>query len=105
MSQMNADGDKKRKNSVFNPRPSATSAGRSPSRVAVVCDTPEEGWASMDLTGEMVLRHLAEGHAEAFSPERVCPPFRGRLARWPAARNIDRLVHRFRDAPRALRAE
>ena len=30
-----------------------------PVRVAVVRDYPEEGWASMDLTGEMVLAYLA----------------------------------------------
>jgi glycosyltransferase involved in cell wall biosynthesis len=79
-----------------------------PIRVAVVCDPPEEGWTSMDLAGEMALRHLAEGQGGAVAPERVCPTFRGRLGRWPglgagaAVRNVDRLTHRFWDSPRDL---
>jgi glycosyltransferase involved in cell wall biosynthesis len=79
-----------------------------PSRVAVVCDYPEEGWPSMDLTGAMVLDHLARNHARAFAPERICPPFQRRAARLPVlgtrgtARNIDRLLNRFYDYPRAL---
>lgn len=78
-------------------------------RLAVVCDPPEEGWPSMDLTGEMVLRHLAERHAGLVAPERFCPPFRRRAARLPglggrgAAKNVDRLLNRFWDYPRALR--
>jgi glycosyltransferase involved in cell wall biosynthesis len=71
--------------------------GTTPTRLAVVCDPPEEGWASMDLVGEMVLRHLASGHAAAFLPQRVCPPFRRRLSY-----SADRLIHRFYEYPRAL---
>src|SRR6516165_2696193 len=79
-----------------------------PIRLAVVCDYPEEGWPSMDLTGEMVLAHLARNHAAAVAAERVCPPFRPRLARWPVvgrgglATNADRVINRFGDYPRAL---
>ena len=79
-------------------------------RVAVVCDLPEEGWESMDFTGAMVLRSLAERHADTIAPERFCPPFHPRLTRWPvvgnrgAARNVDRLCNRMHDYPRALRA-
>src|SRR4051794_14813358 len=79
-----------------------------PFRVAVVCDYPEEGWPSMDLTAAMVLDHLALGHAGTVEAERVEPPFRRRLTRWPvvgrlgAARNADRLLNRFVDYPRAL---
>ncbi len=77
-------------------------------RVAVVCDYPEEGWPSMDLTGEMVLSHLAEGHADEFTAARVVPPFRHRFGRLPligrkgVAQNADRLLNRFHDYPRAL---
>src|SRR5690349_19674419 len=80
-----------------------------PIRVAVVCDAPEEGWPSMDLVGEMILRHLNERPEGGVAAERVCPPFRGRLARLPgvgrrgAARNADRLAYRFADYPGALR--
>lgn len=77
-------------------------------RVAVVCDYPEEGWPSMDLTGEMILAHLASGHPGAIAAARVCPPFRHRLGRLPVvgrlgpARNVDRLLNRMHDYPRAL---
>jgi glycosyltransferase involved in cell wall biosynthesis len=79
-----------------------------PARVGIVCDFPEENWPSMDLTGEMVLAHLAGGHAGEFAAGRICPPFQERLARLPilgrkgAARNVDRLMNRFWDYPRAL---
>jgi glycosyltransferase involved in cell wall biosynthesis len=80
-----------------------------PIRLAVVCDYPEEGWPSMDLVGEMILSHLAARHAGSIAAARVCPPFRRRLTRrpaagrHPAARNADRLLNRFWDYPRALR--
>ena len=68
-------------------------------RVAIVCDYPEEGWASMDLTGEKMLTHLNRDCAGEVEAVRVCPPFRRRLSR-----NADRLANRFWDYPRALRA-
>lgn len=80
-----------------------------PLRVAVVRDYPEEGWASMDLTGEMVLTHLRRVCAGEVEAADVCPPFRHRLTRWPVtrrlrpSRNADRLLNRFGDYPRALR--
>jgi glycosyltransferase involved in cell wall biosynthesis len=73
-------------------------------RLAVVCDFPEEGWASMDLAAEMLLRELPAGRAV-----RVCPPFRRRAGRLPwlgrrrAAFNLDRLLNRLWDYPRYLR--
>ena len=79
-----------------------------PLRVGVVCDYPEERWPSMDLVGEMILTHLRSEHAGAVVAERICPPFRPRLTRWPmlgrqaGARNADRLLNRFHDYPRAL---
>jgi glycosyltransferase involved in cell wall biosynthesis len=77
-------------------------------RLAVVCDYPEEGWASMDLVAEMLLRQLQTDHAGSLRAERVCPPFRRRLGRLPwvgrrdAARNADRLLNRLWDYPRHL---
>ncbi len=79
-----------------------------PIRVAVVCDYPEEGWASMDLTAEMVLDRLTSAHPAEVVATRVCPPFRPRLTRLPTlaghpvSRNADRLFNRFVDYPRAL---
>jgi hypothetical protein len=79
-----------------------------PARVAIVCDYPEEGWASMDLTGAMVLENLAKLHGERYTAERICPPFHRRIGRLPvivdraAARNADRFLNRFHDYPRAL---
>ncbi|WP_406701338.1 glycosyltransferase (plasmid) [Singulisphaera sp. Ch08] len=77
-------------------------------RLAIVCDFPEEGWPSMDLMGEMILTHLGQGHSDAFAATRVCPAYRHRLGRWPGtrrlglARNADRVLNRFWDYPRAL---
>jgi glycosyltransferase involved in cell wall biosynthesis len=73
-------------------------------RVGVVCDYPEEGWPSMDLVGEMILTHLAAGHAAEVAPTRVCPPYRHRLARLSPqrGRNPDRALNRFWDYPRYL---
>ena len=52
-----------------------------------------------------------QGHAaEGIAATRVCPPYRRRLTRWPVvrrlgpARNADRVLNRFWDYPRALRA-
>jgi glycosyltransferase involved in cell wall biosynthesis len=73
-------------------------------RLAVVCDFPEEGWPSMDLAAEMLLRELPADRAG-----RVCPRFRPRAGRLPwlgrrrAAFNLDRLVNRLWDYPRYLR--
>jgi glycosyltransferase involved in cell wall biosynthesis len=83
--------------------------GAVPVRVAVLCDYLGENWPSMDLTAEMVVSMLRERHAGAVEVERVCPPFRHRLTRWPvvgrspAAYNADRLLNRFRDYPRVAR--
>ncbi len=78
-------------------------------RVAVLCDYPEEGWASMDLVAEMILDHLVREHSDSIAAHRICPSFRTRLGAWPvvgrraAARNVDRILNRFGDYPRALR--
>jgi glycosyltransferase involved in cell wall biosynthesis len=87
-------------------------------RLAVVCDFPEEGWHSMDLCGEMLIRELhGLGRGPETMPqrrgvraERVCPPFRHCCGRLPVlgrsrtAFNADRLLNRFWTFPRHLRA-
>jgi glycosyltransferase involved in cell wall biosynthesis len=81
-----------------------------PIRLGVVCDYAEEHWPSMELVGEMVLTHLRARHADSIAASRVCPPYRRRLTRLPlpgrlrgVARNVDRLLNRFGDYPRAMR--
>jgi glycosyltransferase involved in cell wall biosynthesis len=73
-------------------------------RLAVIPDFAEEGWPSMDLAAEMLLRE-----ASGVEASRVCPPFRRRLMRVPVlgrkrfAYNADRLLNRHLDLPRFLR--
>lgn len=78
-------------------------------RVAIVVDPPEEGWPSMDLTAEMLLKHLNQGHSDEVEAVRVCPAYHRRFARLPGRRaasvgnNADRLLNRYLDYPRDLR--
>lgn len=80
-----------------------------PIRVALLCDYPEEGWASMDLVADMILGHLAARPPGEVVAARVRPPWRGRFARVPAlgsrgvARNADRTLNRHVDYPRHAR--
>lgn len=76
-------------------------------RLAVLADYEEEGWTSMDLCAEMLIRHLDEqGEVQ---PVRACPAFRRRAQRLPLGRgrgalfNADRLINRFWDYPRSAR--
>jgi hypothetical protein len=75
--------------------------------LGVLCDYPEEGWPSMDLCAEMLIRHLGE-HGTV-RPARVCPSFRRLttglpiLGRRDAASNADRLLNRFILFPRYAR--
>jgi glycosyltransferase involved in cell wall biosynthesis len=75
-------------------------------RVAVVCDLREENWHSMNLVADMLLADA--GRHEGVEAVRVCPPMRRRfsLAGTSAGLgfNADRLLNRFRDYPRRLRA-
>jgi glycosyltransferase involved in cell wall biosynthesis len=75
-------------------------------RLAVLCDYPEEGWPSMDLSAEMLLAGLSSTRREGSAVEavRVCPPFR-RLLGVGGARNVDRLVNRLWHYPRYVRRE
>jgi glycosyltransferase involved in cell wall biosynthesis len=78
-------------------------------RLALIADFPEEGWPSMDLAAEMLLREAQARHAAVVRVERVCPAFRRRLTRLPwfsrrnTAVNADRLLNRFWDYPHHLR--
>ncbi len=76
-------------------------------RVAIICDMLEEGWTSMDITGDLLLEHLRTDHGSMFDATRVRFPMRRRLTRpsvYTGKRfNAERLVNRFWDYPRALR--
>jgi glycosyltransferase involved in cell wall biosynthesis len=69
-------------------------------RLAVLTDYPEEGWPSMDLVAEMLLKHLTPDVQGA----RICPPWKRRLSfLGGVGRNFDRLVNRMWDYPRSVR--
>jgi glycosyltransferase involved in cell wall biosynthesis len=77
--------------------------------VAIVCDLVEEAWPSMDLVGEMLIKHLSESAGAAVRATRLCPPMKRRLTRlgpFGAGRlafNLDRVANRLWDYPRWLR--
>jgi glycosyltransferase involved in cell wall biosynthesis len=77
-------------------------------KVAIVCDFSEEGWPSMDLVGNVLVAHLSRDHGDQVEVEQFRPAMRMRVSGLPglerngAARNIDRLINRFRDYPRRL---
>lgn len=79
-----------------------------PIRLGLVCDLLEEGWASMDLVADRVLAHLRDDWPGQVVPTPIRPPMVRRatlLDHGPAAgprRNVDRLLNRFWDYPRAL---
>jgi glycosyltransferase involved in cell wall biosynthesis len=75
-----------------------------PIGLGVVFDYPQEGWPSMDLVGEMILTHLAAGHAAEVNAQRVCPPYHHRFTRVSPRRghNADRVLNRFWNYPRYL---
>ena len=73
--------------------------------VALLADYREEGWASMDLTADMLLEHLQP--IAGIQVRRISPPFRHRLGRLTSSGGAvaDRIVNRFFDYPRWLRSE
>ena len=82
--------------------------------VALLADFREENWPSMDLVADMLAAHLPRFAAPALRIQLLCPALRRRFSRWPAARSsraggglwsLDRLVNRFHDYPRFLRAQ
>ncbi len=77
-------------------------------RVAFVCDYAEEGWPSMDLVGTMLPAAVAEAGGSAADVARLQPAGKSRLRRvagehWPGPIG-DRLINRYVDYPRWLRA-
>jgi glycosyltransferase involved in cell wall biosynthesis len=78
-----------------------------PLRLAVLPDYPEEGWPSMDLCAEMLLRALPGACGGGLRATRLCPAFRRRASRVPRlgrrAFNADRLLNRLWDYPRFVR--
>jgi glycosyltransferase involved in cell wall biosynthesis len=77
-------------------------------KLAVLCDFVDEGWASMDLVGEMLVQHLRQDHSSAVETIEIRPRMRRRFHRMPFAShqsrlNIDRVLNRFWDYPRRIR--
>ena len=75
-------------------------------RVAVIADTVEEGWPSMDLVAEMLVDRLATEHASRIAATLVRPPMRRRFSSAGdsgLAFSADRLLNRFADYPRVAR--
>lgn len=79
------------------------------SRLAIICDYPEEAWTSMDLCAQMLLQHLQSEHTVTIAAKQICPSFCWRLSRVPQlgkqrfAYNADRLLNRFWDYPTYLK--
>lgn len=77
-------------------------------RLAFVCDYAEEGWPSMDLIAAMLPAAVADVAGPSARIDRLQPAAKRRLqrlagTRWPASIG-DRLVSRYVDYPRWLRA-
>ena len=83
-------------------------AGAALLRVAIVADFVEERWPSMDLTADMLVRHLGGGVFPDIEAVRLRPPLVRRLTRVPGLRGRfqadlrDRVINRFWDYPRWL---
>jgi glycosyltransferase involved in cell wall biosynthesis len=64
--------------------------------VALLCDSPDEKWPSMDLVGQM---HAAQLSALGIPHQAIAPPIHRRTPSFA----LDRLLFRFRDYPRLVR--
>jgi glycosyltransferase involved in cell wall biosynthesis len=64
--------------------------------VALLCDSPDEQWPSMDLVGQM---HTAQLTARGIPHQVYAPPIRRRTPSFA----LDRLLFRFGDYPQAAR--
>jgi glycosyltransferase involved in cell wall biosynthesis len=79
-------------------------------RVALISDLREEQWHSMDLVSELLLLGFRDPVLRAVEATELCPPLVRRATRLPWARGVrrvatvDRVVNRFWDYPRWLRA-
>src|SRR5438552_19070616 len=83
--------------------------------LAVICDLLEENWPSMDLVGDMLLKHLQLDHAGTLQATRICPQMRHRFTRQRSEVrgqkseiraklfNADRFLNRYWDYPRLAR--
>lgn len=85
---------------------------KSPIRLAVVTDFPEERWESMDLVAEMILAEFQSGKWPHVSATVVTPPYQKLFQRMSSSRltwNLDRLLNRriilVRGVRRALKQE
>jgi glycosyltransferase involved in cell wall biosynthesis len=80
-------------------------------RVALISDLREEQWHSMDLVSELLLLGLRDPALRAVEVTELCPRLVRRATRLPWAggvrrvATVDRLVNRFWDYPRWLRAQ
>jgi glycosyltransferase involved in cell wall biosynthesis len=77
-------------------------------RLALLSDYLEEGWPSMDLAADMLMRELACRRSTGLRVSQIRPPFVRRFSRMKSRRgkhlfNADRLLNRFLDYPRYLR--
>jgi glycosyltransferase involved in cell wall biosynthesis len=79
---------------------------KNPPRLAVLCDFREERWLSMDLVGDMIVKHLVAEHAGEYEVTKVQP----RFVRLPlyardswAVRTAERFFNRFFLYPMWLR--
>lgn len=79
-------------------------------RVAIVSDYLEEGWPSMDLVADMLVRGLAARREDGLAVTQLRPRLVARFTRIGGAGgskhlfNADRILNRFVDYPRFLRA-
>jgi len=68
-----------------------------PIRLAMVADFPEEGWESMDLVAEMILREISGSDGCCIIAEKITPDYvkiMQRLFKGRWAWNVDRLINR-----------
>ncbi|MGH7328745.1 MAG: glycosyltransferase, partial [Polyangiaceae bacterium] len=67
-------------------------------RIAVIADSPDENWPSMDLVAEMLVREWRGELASEVDAERLewnLPNAARRLSTKPSALNVDRVLGRF----------
>jgi glycosyltransferase involved in cell wall biosynthesis len=69
-----------------------------PAKIAIVCDSPDEKWPSMDLVGEM---HSAQLTARGIPHQTFAPPIHRRTPSFA----LDRLWFRFGDYPSLVRRQ
>src|ERR1700757_3087402 len=80
------------------------------SRLALICDYLEEGWPSMDLGAEALSFKLNNDYSGQFEVFQIRPPFIKRFSRSRCQGRsggvsiVDRLLNRFVDYPRFLKA-